>query len=115
MKLDEQRIAHHCWYEPDGDLGFTAIATIPLDVDRKQVLKHYRLWSSPIHPSSSVKEQAILTGEVGGLSPSWGANGPREEQSLLVKSRAAHQTSHAPRTEASAVLVGSQEGLHKRL
>lgn len=43
------------------DMGFTAIATVPLDSDQKKVLANYRLWQ-PIHACSSVKEQPTQVG-----------------------------------------------------
>lgn len=90
QKLDEHKIAYYAWEEPDGDLGFTAIATEPIDSKRKEALAHYRLWkASNTIPSSSAKERAVLSGEVGGSSPSWGANGPCAK--ALVKSQTAHQ------------------------
>jgi hypothetical protein len=42
-KLDRHKIAYYAWSEPDFDLGFTALATVPLDAERKKVLSNYRL------------------------------------------------------------------------
>lgn len=42
-KLDAHGIPHFPWHEPDGDLGFTAIATAPLRGDDRKVLGNYRL------------------------------------------------------------------------
>ena len=43
-KLEGLQIPHYAWHEPDGDLGFTAITTVPLDGDTKQLLANYRLY-----------------------------------------------------------------------
>jgi hypothetical protein len=43
-KLEGLQIPHFAWHEPDGDLGFTAITTVPLDGDTKQLLANYRLY-----------------------------------------------------------------------
>lgn len=56
-KLAQHAIPHCAWVEPDMDLGFTSIATIPLDCIQKQVLANYRLWS-PMLARSSEKEQS---------------------------------------------------------
>lgn len=40
----ERSTPHVAWVEPDLGLGFTAIATSPLDTQQKQVLSNYRLW-----------------------------------------------------------------------
>jgi hypothetical protein len=45
-KLNLHQIPHFPWVEPDLDLGFTTIATIPLTYEQKQALRNYRLYSS---------------------------------------------------------------------
>ena len=61
-KLADAGILHAAWEEPDFDLGFTAIATVPITREQKQVLANYRLWRSPISARSSEKERPVLTG-----------------------------------------------------
>ena len=56
QKLKAAEIDHCAWVEPDGDLGFTAIATVALDGAAREVLKNYRLWC-PIFPCSSNAER----------------------------------------------------------
>ncbi len=51
-RLAENAIPHVSWYEPDGDLGFTSIATVPLTREEKECLAHYRLWSDNLLPRS---------------------------------------------------------------
>jgi transcriptional regulator of nitric oxide reductase len=48
-KLIANGIVHSEWVEPDMDMGFTAMATVPLTVEEKIPLAHYRLWQySPV-------------------------------------------------------------------
>jgi hypothetical protein len=56
-KLKQNQIQHFPWTEPDFDLGMTAIATCPLDEERKQVLSNYRLYHAGVdgRPSSGDK------------------------------------------------------------
>jgi hypothetical protein len=61
-KLAGCGIPHCAWIEPDNDMGFTSIATVPLSREEKEPLAHYRLWRLPIHACSSEKEQPVLTG-----------------------------------------------------
>lgn len=37
-------ITYHSWHEPDDDIGFTAIATVPLTGEIRGVLANYRLY-----------------------------------------------------------------------
>lgn len=55
-KLEANRLQYVTWNEPDYDMGFTAIATVPLDVEQKAVLANYRLWKS-VCVGSLEKEQ----------------------------------------------------------
>lgn len=55
-KLVQNDIYHYVWHEPDSDMGFTAIATVPLEGSQKLVLSKYRLWR-PLFGGSSEKEQ----------------------------------------------------------
>lgn len=54
-KLAAHFIPHVSWHEPDGDLGFTSIATIPISSEQKKVLSNYRLWH-PVCSRNSEKE-----------------------------------------------------------
>ena|ERR1043166_2358950 len=63
-KLKDNRIPHYPWHEPDFDLGFTAISTIPLTVEQKQVLSNYRLWkqNSPVVQVEQLASKASYAG-----------------------------------------------------
>ena len=54
-KLADNAIPHCAWTESDFDLGFTAIATVPLTADQKKPLANYRLWK-PVHHHSPVAQ-----------------------------------------------------------
>lgn len=71
-KLLDNHIAHFAWVEPDGDLGFTAIATAPLDDSERMILKNYRVWSDrlPVVLNSTLPSK----GESLGVTPSGQAN-----------------------------------------
>lgn len=44
QKLCDAQIPHFNWREPDGNMGFTAIATAPLVGEQRKCLANYRLW-----------------------------------------------------------------------
>ena len=77
-RLAANAIGHYMWEEPDYEMGLTAIATHPLDLEQKKVLSQYRLWR-PISACSSEKERpstlSVDGGSVVQVSP--GAPCPR--------------------------------------
>jgi hypothetical protein len=50
-KLNDNAIGHEVFYEPDDNLGLTAIATYPLTQEQRRVLSNYRLWKSDVAPA----------------------------------------------------------------
>jgi hypothetical protein len=82
-KLKAAQVPHFDWHEPDGDLGFTAIATLPLHGAQKEPLANYRLWrysppasvvpsmasGEPCSRSSETVEHSVTNGEVTGSIP----------------------------------------------
>jgi hypothetical protein len=52
-KLADYQIPHFSWIEPDFELGFTSIATIPLTYEQKQLLKNYRVYHRGVDEKSS--------------------------------------------------------------
>lgn len=44
-KLRDNQIPHVRFDEPDFDYGLTAVATIPISGEQREVLSNYRLWS----------------------------------------------------------------------
>ncbi len=43
-KLNKHAIQHHTFYEPDFDMGLSAVATAPLEQEQRRFLSSYRLW-----------------------------------------------------------------------
>jgi hypothetical protein len=43
-KLSKNDIAHHTFYEPDFNMGLSAVATAPLEQEQRRVLSNYKLW-----------------------------------------------------------------------
>ena len=61
-KLKDNQIPHYPWHEPDGDMGFTSIATAPLNSEQKSVLCNYRLWKfTPEKQSQGLLGGSVLT------------------------------------------------------
>lgn len=50
-KLNDSAIGHEVFYEPDDNLGLTAIATVPLTQEQRRCLSNYRLWNSDVAPA----------------------------------------------------------------
>lgn len=55
-------LGYYAWFEPDFDLGLTAVATVPLDRDQRKLFSNYALWRpvSPTSRASSVLERSSL-------------------------------------------------------
>lgn len=51
-KLVAHGIRAYAYDEPDYQMGFTALATVPLTVEEKGVLSNYRLWRAPGEPGN---------------------------------------------------------------
>ena len=43
-KLNKHDIQHHSFYEPDFNMGLSAVATVPLGQEQRRFLSNYRLW-----------------------------------------------------------------------
>jgi hypothetical protein len=43
-KLRKHDIAHHTFYEPDFNMGLSAVATVPLEQEQRRFLSNYKLW-----------------------------------------------------------------------
>lgn len=44
QKLQTNDIGHQVFYEPDDNMGLSAVATVPLSQEQRKVLSNYRLW-----------------------------------------------------------------------
>lgn len=52
-KLRLNSIPHEVFYEPDFNMGLSAVATIPLEQGQRRVLSNYRLWREPDVPTQA--------------------------------------------------------------
>lgn len=43
-RLRTHTIDHQVFYEPDDNMGLSAVATVPLEQEQRRVLSSYRLW-----------------------------------------------------------------------
>lgn len=74
-KLKLHRIEFSAFEESDGDLGLTAVATVPLDEEQRVLLQNYKLWKEGVsYAGSSAKERRTFSPEVDGSNPSPRAN-----------------------------------------
>lgn len=79
-KLIDNGIGFSDFYEPDGGVGLSAVATVPVTGAQRDVLRNYRLWDESTfntHAHSSVAERRDSRKaypEVGGSIPSARAN-----------------------------------------
>lgn len=70
-KMKACGIPHYAWHEPDGDLGFTSLATVPLVGSQREMLLNYRVWS---FPHSSICRASASKADDAGANPAEGAN-----------------------------------------
>lgn len=68
QKLNLHNIEFSAFYESDDDMGLSAVATVPLDEERRSVLRGYKLWNETnnfTYARSSVV-RALASQEAGG-------------------------------------------------
>lgn len=65
-KLDAASLDYHAWEEPDLEMGFCSIATMPLDRAQKALLANYRLWQ-PLPGSLTGKAPSTALKAVEGM------------------------------------------------
>ncbi len=82
-KLDDAKIAYYAWHEPDFDYGFTALATVPIEGERRSALANYRVYSPVV---SIAKMSPAQVGEDAGARPARGTNAAvaQEEQPRII-------------------------------
>lgn len=76
-KISQWGHGYYAWFEPDFDLGLTAVATVPLDREAKKLFSNYALWRPITSLVSSVGRVPCgpqSCAEVGGSNPSQGTN-----------------------------------------
>lgn len=67
-KCAEFQIAHHIFFEPDFQYGYTAIATEIVEGEKRLAFAEYDSWKQ-FRISSSMAEQPVLSRSVQGSSP----------------------------------------------
>ena len=79
-KLATHQIPHYAWHEPDGDLGLTAIATIPLYGEQRALMRNYRVYPRTCNVMASMSASKA---ERGGSTPPGCANGEGTDASSV--------------------------------
>lgn len=60
QKLNRHNIAHTPFYEPDWDMGLSAVATTPnLSEEQRSVLRNYSIWREPNYKSTRIEEGVV--------------------------------------------------------
>lgn len=60
-KLTHNNIAHTPFYEPDWDMGLSAVATTPnISEEQRQVLLNYSIWREPDYKASMKTEREMV-------------------------------------------------------
>lgn len=80
-KLIDNRIDFSDFYEPDHDMGLSAVATVPVTEEQRIILHGYRLWNESTFNNAHVAQRSERRdsrkaySEVGGSIPSVRTNG----------------------------------------
>lgn len=80
-KLIDNNIHFSDFYEPDNDMGLSAVATVPVNAEQREILRGYRLWNESTFNNTSVAQRSERRdsrkaySEVGGSIPSGRTNG----------------------------------------
>lgn len=57
-KLNKFDIAHEAFYEPDWDMGLSAVATSPnITIEQREALRNYSIWREPNYVSPAKAAQ----------------------------------------------------------
>lgn len=75
-KLIDNRIDFSDFYEPDYDMGLSAVATVPVTAEQRAILQNYKLWNESTFNDAHVAQRSErrdnrkVYSEVGGSIPS---------------------------------------------
>lgn len=75
-KLVDNQIGFSDFYEPDNDIGLSAVATVPLTEEQREILRNYKLWNESTFNNAHVAQRSErrdnrkVYPEVGGSIPS---------------------------------------------
>lgn len=56
-KLRKYEIGHQVFYEPDFNMGLSAVATVPIEGAQRRALSNYQIWRDPEQVNSAVPPQ----------------------------------------------------------
>ena len=56
-KLRKYDIGHQVFYEPDFNMGLSAVATVPIEGQQRRALSNYRIWQEPGQVNDAVPPQ----------------------------------------------------------
>ena len=56
-KLRKYGIDHEVFYEPDFNMGLSAVATVPIEGEQRRALSNYRIWTEPVQVNPVVPTQ----------------------------------------------------------
>lgn len=73
QKLTLNHIEFSAFVEPDDDLGLTAVATVPLNEEQREILKNYKIWKEEVSHAPSSVVRAPLQSDGGRGFESFGA------------------------------------------
>jgi len=60
-KLQTNNIAHTPFYEPDWEMGLSAVATTPnLSIEQRESLRNYSIWRETNQPNSTINKERGL-------------------------------------------------------
>jgi hypothetical protein len=57
-KLRRYDIGHQVFYEPDFNMGLSAVATVPIEGQQRRALSNYHIWQASEQADSAVPTQA---------------------------------------------------------
>ena len=67
-KLRSHDIGHQVFYEPDFNMGLSAVATVPIEGAQRRALSNYRLWQEPepiqVNPAVPTQVNSASIGEL---------------------------------------------------
>ena len=66
-KLRDAGVEHSVFYEPDNNMGLSALATAPLPQEQRRLLSNYRLWRAENTTHRPGKDDVCRHGELVGI------------------------------------------------
>jgi hypothetical protein len=63
-KLKKRGILYEAFFEPDYDIGLSAVATYPLADDQRDLLRHYNIWREGNNTYGTARREETAEGHV---------------------------------------------------